>query len=48
MTIDPAANPIEYFRGQYVSYIFGYPLVGSLVGWLSGLVGGALAKRRNG
>ncbi len=48
MLIDPTLNPLEYFRGQFVSYIFGYPLVGACVGWLAGMIGGALARRRLG
>ena len=36
---------LEYFRGQYVSYIFGYVLFGLLFGWLLGALGGVLARR---
>jgi len=36
----------EFFRGQDISYLFGYLLFGLLFGWLFGLVGGALAKRQ--
>lgn len=36
----------EFFRGQDVSYIFGYLLFALLLGWILGVVGGALAKRQ--
>ncbi|MFC1464405.1 MAG: hypothetical protein ACFLMY_06105 [Candidatus Brachytrichaceae bacterium NZ_4S206] len=36
----------EFFRGQDVSYIFGYLLFALLFGWILGIVGGALAKRQ--
>lgn len=36
----------EFFRGQDVSYIFGYLLFALLFGWVLGMVGGALAKRQ--
>ncbi len=36
---------LEYFRGQFVSYIFGYILFGLLFGWLLGAVAGVIAKR---
>ena len=36
----------EFFRGQDISYLFGYLLFGLLFGWLFGLIGGALAKRQ--
>ena len=36
----------EFFRGQDISYLFGYLLFALLFGWLFGLVGGALAKRQ--
>lgn len=48
MLIDPTIDSVQYFRGQFVSYVFGYPLVGGFVGWLAGLLGGALSRRRLG
>ncbi|HEY3288723.1 MAG TPA: hypothetical protein VGK87_01210 [Anaerolineae bacterium] len=36
---------LEYFRGQYVSYIFGYFLFGLLFGWGFGAFGRILARR---
>jgi hypothetical protein len=36
---------LEYFRGQYVSYIFGYVLFGLLFGWALGALGGVFARR---
>ncbi|MCS7055670.1 MAG: hypothetical protein NZM18_05790 [Thermoflexales bacterium] len=36
----------EFFRGQDVSYIFGYLLFALLFGWVLGIIGGALAKRQ--
>jgi hypothetical protein len=36
----------EFFRGQDISYLFGYLLFGLLFGWLFGMLGGALAKRQ--
>lgn len=36
----------EFFRGQDVSYIFGYLLFALLFGWILGILGGALAKRQ--
>jgi hypothetical protein len=36
----------DFFRGQDISYLFGYLLFALLFGWLFGLVGGALAKRQ--
>ncbi|MCS6846205.1 MAG: hypothetical protein RMN52_00650 [Anaerolineae bacterium] len=36
----------EFFRGQDVSYIFGYLLFALLFGWILGIVGGVLAKRQ--
>lgn len=36
----------EYFRGQDISFVFGYLLFGLLLGWLIGSLGGALAKRQ--
>lgn len=46
--IDPSLDPVNYFRAQFVSYIFGYPLVGGFVGWLAGVLGGALTRKRYG
>jgi hypothetical protein len=36
----------EFFRGQDISYLFGYLLFALLFGWLFGMLGGALAKRQ--
>ena len=36
---------VEYFRGQYISYVFGYLLFGLLFGALLGAIGGLLARR---
>jgi len=36
----------EFFRGQDISYLFGYLLFGLLFGWLFGMFGGALARRQ--
>lgn len=36
----------EFFRGQDVSYIFGYLLFALLFGWGLGMIGGALARRQ--
>lgn len=36
----------EYFRGQDISYVFGYLLFALLFGWIIGTIGGALAKRQ--
>ncbi|BCX05068.1 MAG: hypothetical protein KatS3mg053_3006 [Candidatus Roseilinea sp.] len=36
----------EFFRGQDVSYIFGYLLFALLFGWILGMIGGVLAKRQ--
>jgi hypothetical protein len=36
---------IDYFRGQDISYVFGYLLFALLFGWLIGSLGGVLAKR---
>lgn len=36
---------LEYFRGEYVSYIFGYVLFGLIFGSGLGWVGGLLARR---
>ena len=36
----------EFFRGQDISYLFGYLLFGLLFGWLFGILGGALARRQ--
>lgn len=35
----------DYFAGQDVSLIFGYPLAALLFGWLAGMAGGSLARR---
>ena len=35
----------EYFRQQDVSFIFFFLIIGTLVGWLLGMVGGLLSKR---
>jgi len=37
----------EFFRGQDISYLFGYLLFGLLFGWLLGLIGGVLAKKQS-
>lgn len=36
----------EFFRGQDISYVFGYLLFTLLFGWLIGMIGGALARRQ--
>jgi hypothetical protein len=36
----------EYFRFQDISYVFGYLLAALFMGWIFGMLGGALAKRR--
>jgi hypothetical protein len=36
----------EYFRGQDISFVFGYLLFALLFGWIVGSLGGALAKRQ--
>lgn len=36
----------EYFRGQDISYVFGYLLFGLLLGWVIGSLGGVLARRQ--
>ncbi len=36
----------EFFRGQDISYLFGYLLFALLFGWIFGMIGGALAKRQ--
>jgi hypothetical protein len=36
----------EYFRQQDVSFIFFFLILGSLIGWLAGMVGGLIAKSR--
>jgi hypothetical protein len=36
----------EYFRGQDISFVFGYLLFALLLGWLAGSLGGVLAKRQ--
>ena len=36
----------ELITGEYVSYIFYYFLTAIILGWLLGILGGALAKRR--
>jgi hypothetical protein len=47
-TITKAGFPLNdvYFRNQDVSYVFGYLLFALFMGWIFGMVGGALAKRR--
>ena len=37
----------EFFRGQDISYLFGYLLFSLLFGWLLGLIGGVLAKKQS-
>jgi hypothetical protein len=37
---------VEYFRGQYLSYVFGYLLFGLAFGALFGGLGGLLARRQ--
>ncbi|MCL5997680.1 MAG: hypothetical protein M1546_16725 [Chloroflexi bacterium] len=36
---------VDYFRGQYISYVAGYLLFGLLFGMLLGALGGLLARR---
>jgi len=36
----------EFFRGQDISYLFGYLLFALIFGWLFGLIGGLLAKQQ--
>lgn len=36
----------EYFRGQDISFVFGYLLFALTLGWIMGSLGGALAKRQ--
>lgn len=36
----------DYFRQQDVSFIFFFLILGGLIGWAFGMVGGLLAKRR--
>lgn len=36
----------EFFRGQDISYVFGYLLFALLFGWIIGMIGGALAKQQ--
>jgi hypothetical protein len=36
----------EYFRGQDISYVFGYLLFALVLGWLVGSLGGILARRQ--
>lgn len=46
--INPAKSPVDYFQAQYVSYFFGYLLAALFFGWLFGMVGGAIIRRRYG
>ena len=36
----------EYFRGQDISYLFGYLLFALVFGWVFGMLGAALARNQ--
>jgi hypothetical protein len=44
--LNDGASAAEYFRSQDLSYVFGYLLFSLFLGWLFGMVGAALARRR--